>query len=144
MVWRGFLLCGIGLFLMMVPCRSMAADIALRDIGDGILQEDNGRMWQAARSKRFRTVDEAEQYLANLNSGRFNDWRFPTRQELYELFMLFDLKESGDISIRLEGAYWLTGRHGEPKIGSWEIGDQCGPARTYYPGLSGYVRAVRP
>ena len=131
--------------VMMIPLGLQAGGTSLVDRGNGILEEQGrGKMWQAQRSRRMRDFGEVEGYLAKLNSGQFSDWRLPTRQELYDFILLFDLHKSGDISIRLEGAYWLTGDNGQPQIGSWEAGDQCGLSRIYYPGLSGHVRAVRP
>jgi len=136
----------VAMFLLLThPFSVQAAGSQLVDRGDGILQEEgSGKMWQAKRSRRFNNNDEVKHYLLELNSGSFGDWRLPTRNELYDFFLLFDLHKTGNISIQLEGAYWLQGPHGEPKIGSWETGDQCGPTRMYRPGLSGHVRAVRP
>jgi len=132
-------------FLVMIPLGLQAAGASLVDRGDGILEEEgSGKMWQAKRSRRLHDFGEVEGYLAKLNSGQFGDWRLPTRYELYDFFLLFDLHKNGDITIQLEGAYWLLGDKGKPQIGSWEAGDQCGLTRIYYPGLSGHVRAVRP
>lgn len=101
-------------------------------------------MWQLERSKRLRTTQEVDTYLAALNRGTYKDWRLPTRQEIFELFGFFDLKENGEVKLRLEGGYWLVNRNGEIEVGAWEIGDQCGPSRTYFTKKAGYVRAVRP
>lgn len=139
------LVMGTAFFLTMaeVPA-AHGAGPSLVDMGRVLQEDGTGRMWQKERSRRLRDYNEVVEYLTQLNSGRLSDWRLPTRQELYDFFLLFDLKKSGDANVRLEGAYWLMGDDGEPKIGSWEVGDQCGPSRIYRPGLSGYVRAVRP
>jgi len=102
------------------------------------------RMWMSDRSHRFKQPEDVRNYLHELNSGEFSDWRLPDKQELYELFSVFDLKNNGTVKIRLEGYYWLADDDGKLFVGSWEIGDQCEPSRTFYHGSAGYVRAVRP
>jgi len=102
------------------------------------------KMWMSDRSHRFKQPEEVLDYLRELNSGEFSDWRLPNKQELYELFSVFDLKNNGKVKIRLEGYYWLADNEGKLVVGSWEIGDQCEPSRTFYNGSAGYVRAVRP
>lgn len=132
------------LFLVM-PYSLEAADPSLKLAEDGVFQEGrSGRMWLMERSKRLKTSEEVAEYLNTLNQGKFSDWRLPTRQELYDLFCIFDLKESGEVKIRLEGAYWLKGETEQPEVGAWEIGDDCGPTRKYFQKKAGYVRAVRP
>ncbi len=122
-----------------------AADAQIVDLGNGIVQEKiSGRMWQKDKSKKFSTLDEAEQYVTNLTLGGYEDWRLPTIYELYDLHYLFDLHKSGDVQMDLKGNYWSGEKDGEGMAGSWEIGDQCEPSRKYYKKKSGYVRAVRP
>jgi len=108
------------------------------------VETDSKRMWVSERSHRFKHSKDVLNYLHELNSGEFSDWRLPDKQELYELFSVFDLKKNGTVKTRLEGYYWLADEDGKPFVGSWEIGDQCGPSRTFYNGSSGYVRAIRP
>lgn len=102
----------------------------------------NNQMWQIHKSKKLRSVDAVQNYLAELNRGKYHDWRLPTKQELYDLFSYFDLKLHGDVRIQLEGNYWLD--NDGIVAGAWEIGDQCGPSRSFYSKKSGYVRAIRP
>lgn len=143
MGWQGLAASCLLLLVLVAPLS--ASQPLLFEAGKGVLQERlSGRMWQAERSKKIRNSSEVLAYLARLNSGPPGDWRLPTRHELHEFFLLFDLKDCGDITLRLEGAYWLQGENGEPLAGSWEPGEQCGSSRTYYPGRAGYVRAVRP
>ena len=131
------------LFLTALPALSKEAAItALSDTA--FMENVTQKTWYTHRSKRIKTVDDATVYLERLNQGEFNDWRFPTKWELSKLFSIFDLKQNGNIKIRLEGAYWLTDDKGKIFTGAWEIGDQCGPSRTFYKGKSGYVRAIRP
>lgn len=101
-------------------------------------------MWTKTKSKKIASAEEARQYLARINQGEYSDWRLPTKQELYDLFMVFDLKKNGEVRVRVEGKYWLKNGKGETVVGTWEIGDGCGPERAYYSGSEGYVRAVRP
>lgn len=139
------LLLSIAVVCLLVPFSLQAASPALQIQEEGIFtQAGNGMMWQMDRSKRLKTTQDVEVYLATLNSGKYNNWRLPTQQELFELFSLFDLKENGDVKIQLEGGYWLVGKNTEVEAGTWEIGDGCGPSRKYYTKKAGYVRAVRP
>ena len=91
--------------------------------GDIIQEPGNGRMWQINRSKKMRSSTEVQEYLSNLNKGEHNDWRLPTKYELYDLFLLFALKENQELDIRLEMSYWLVGNNGKMIVGSWEPGD---------------------
>lgn len=111
---------------------------------DQILETSSNTMWRADRSKKLERVEDAESYLKKLNQGAYNDWRFPTKVELYDLFTIFDLKKNGDVKIRLEGYYWLVDDKKKKYIGGWQIGDGCGPSRSFYTGRKGYVRAIRP
>jgi len=116
------------------------------DLGNGILQETaSGRMWQKERSRSFKSLEEAREYVKKLRLGGFDDWRLPTIYELYDLHYLFDLHKADHLPpIRMEGNYWLEDREGNGMAGSWEIGDQCEPERQYFKKNFGYVRAVRP
>ncbi|MFT5702534.1 MAG: hypothetical protein ACI8ZB_005456 [Desulforhopalus sp.] len=130
------------LFFMALP--ALSEEAAITQLSDTTFQEtSNKRTWHLQRSKRFKTADDAISYLENLNQGEFNDWRLPTKKELFELFSIFDLKQHGTVKIRMEGTYWLTDNKRKIYAGAWEIGDQCGPSRTFYTGKAGYVRAVR-
>ncbi len=91
--------------------------------GDRIQEPENGRMWQVNRSKKMRSSTEVQEYLSNLNKGEYNDWRLPTKYELYDLFLLFALKENRELDIKLEMSYWLVGNNGKMIVGSWEPGD---------------------
>lgn len=101
-------------------------------------------MWTRERSKILDTASDVSGYLSELNNGEFNDWRLPTKKELHDLFMIFDLKYNGEVKIRIEGRYWLVNDDGKVTVGSWEIGDGCGPDRIFYTGKNGHVMAIRP
>ena len=60
------------------------------------------------------------------------------------LYKIFDLKKNGQVQLQLNGSYWLVDNRGAMQPGIWEIGDQCGPERSFYGTKSGYVRAIRP
>jgi hypothetical protein len=109
-----------------------------------IREPGNDRMWKMDRSKRFRSQEQVKEYLAELNRGEYNDWRLPTKWELYDLFQLFALKKIPPVQAKLEMSYWLTEENGKVRVGSWDAGDGCGIERKFYPGKKGYVRAVRP
>ena len=124
--------------------RALAAERLQKISPSVFLDGKTGRMWQLERSRRIREAGDAQDFLAELNGGEYDDWRLPTRQELFDLFQAFDLKEFGEVKIQIEGRYWLRTDTGEFSVGSWEIGDGCGPERRYYEGRAGYVRAIRP
>lgn len=140
----GFTICTALTFMIFAPSAHGTAG-SLVQISENLFQEKkHGKTWQVNRSKRIKNTDDAAAYLSKLNQGKYNNWRLPTKQELQELFDIFDHKDNGSVMIRLEGSYWLAEYDGVPYVGSLEIGDQCGPSRTFYIGKAGYVRAVRP
>ena len=136
------------LFFMLILPPSIALAVqtaALENHGDGTFQElGTSRMWQIERSKKMKFSVEVRQYLDTLNKGTYSDWRLPTKQELYQLNTIFDFKKNGAVKFQFEGKYWLADQKGAVSVGAWEIGDQCGPERTFYHGKKGYVRAIRP
>ncbi|WP_163337803.1 DUF1566 domain-containing protein [Desulfopila sp. IMCC35008] len=130
--------------LILTPYQALAGD-KLELTGSAFFKDTYSQhMWQLDRSKRIRNIRDINNYLVTLNQGQYSDWRLPSKQELYNLFAIFDHKQNGEVKARMEGYYWLTDDKGNPIAGSWEIGDQCGPSRTYYQGKSGYIRAIRP
>lgn len=129
--------------LICLTSLSQAAEPVLKSISGEIFENSrSGQMWQMGKSRRIRTSEAAERYVEKLNQGEYSDWRLPTKQELNKLFSLFDLKHHGDVRIQLEGNYWIENKG--VMAGAWEIGDQCGPSRTFYTKKAGYVRAIRP
>lgn len=123
----------------------MSNTVTLRTLSGEIFQDTaHQHFWQVKGSRKLGERKEVSAYLATLNKGKFNDWRLPTKQELFQLFSDFDLKRNGNLRIRLEGNYWLTDDMGQSHVGTWEIGDQCGPSHTFYRGKAGYLRAIRP
>lgn len=103
-----------------------------------------GTMWTKMRSDEFSSPDDVQQYISKLNQGEFKNWRLPTKRELYDLFAIFDMKNNGNVKIRIEGRYWLVNNEGKVVAGAWEIGEGCGPERIFYAGKKGHIRAIRP
>lgn len=116
----------------------------LADLGNGICQENSGRMWQVVRTKVFASGQEAQNYVQNLKLGNYSDWRLPSQEELYELCYLIELRLAGDCPIRLKGSHWLA-NDGNIEAGEWEAYPLCGgPGFSYAKSKTGRVMAVRP
>ncbi len=110
--------------LVILPVTASAKMGAVTILDGDIIQEpENGRMWQMNRSKKMSSSTEVQEYLSNLNKGEYNDWRLPTKYELYDFFLLFALKENQELDINLEMSYWLVGNNEKMIVGSWEAGD---------------------
>ncbi|SHO47288.1 DUF1566 domain-containing protein [Desulfopila aestuarii] len=125
--------------------RVSAMESSLVPVSDSIFHDNRSKKdWQMNRSSRMKDVEEVQHYLQKLNTNGDTGWRLPTKEELYSLFSLFDLKENGKVKIRLEGKYWLQDEADTIYVGAWEIGDQCEPTRSFFRGNAGYIRAVRP
>ncbi|WP_028583896.1 DUF1566 domain-containing protein [Desulfogranum mediterraneum] len=131
--------------LLCSAATALGAARSLVERSPGVFAETRGGLnWQQQRSKKMESPAEVSRYLRELNQGAHQDWRLPDKEELFGLFSIFDLKQNNTIKIRLEGNYWLKDDRGKASVGTWEIGDQCGPSRSFYRGKAGYVRAVRP
>lgn len=130
-------------FVFTTPYVSTAGEPVLTQISEKIFQNSkNSQMWQMGKSKRLKTVSVVEHYIEELNQGEYQDWRLPNKEELFKLFSYFDLKQHGSVKVTLEGNYWIE--NNGIQAGAWEIGDQCGPSRTFYIKKTGSVRAIRP
>lgn len=142
---RGWLVLVLLPLLLSISTMAFGAKGAFSVVSENIVvEEKSGMMWRIDRSRRMKTPEDVNDYLQTLNKGQYSDWRLPNKQELFNIFSIFDLKQNGDVKLRLEGYYWLGADDGQPYVGTWEIGDQCGPSRTFYKGKAGYIRAVRP
>ncbi len=102
-----------------------------------------GVMWQIDKSKRIKSLAEAEAYVDQLNLAGHDDWRLPTVAELFKLHLFFDVHANGDCTIKRDGNYWSDEPDLEGRVGAWELDDNCDPERQYIPKQAGYVRAVR-
>ena len=133
------------LIILADPVLTKGTDQFLR-LMDGHHIEDirKKQMWTKEKSRIFRSADEAQHFLTQLNRGDFGDWRFPTKHELHDLLLIFDMKNNGEVKVPIEGKYWLMGEDGKVSAGAWEFGGGCGPARHFHSGERGRVWAVRP
>lgn len=115
----------------------------LMDLGKGICQQKNGLMWQVERTEVFDSPQQALGYVHNLKLGDYDDWRLPTKEELYGLSFLFELQQQGGCPLNLQGSYWS--QNGNMEAGTWEAYPLCGGSDfRYFKEKSGRVRAVRP
>lgn len=130
------------IFLTITPISfAKAQKELLTELSDNtILVINSGLIWQQERTDKIRNFMAMKNYVTN---AEIEGWRLPTKQELYELIEIFDLHQNGTINMNLDGSYWLIDDNGKPVTGAWEIGDQCGPSRSYYPHKRGHIRLVR-
>lgn len=120
---------------------------ALTDTGTGIIMtESSPLMWQKNRGQIFTSWVEATDYVNQLELGGYSDWRLPTREELLDLYFVFDFGDAnaGELGMVIEGSYWSAEKDEVGFSGSWQDGDSCEITRKYQPTGKGYVRAVRP
>ena len=118
----------------------------LRDKGQGVcLDVDSGRMWQVERVGKFSSVHEAKRYAENLELGGHDDWRLPTKTELFDLHYKFFWKKNGNCNLKQAGEYFIVDDD-ESSLGHWETYFLCDPNYKYVKalGTKGFVRAVRP
>lgn len=148
------LACSFFIFLYGCVTRQNGKDSS-RDETNGVLQYEGegiclnirtGRMWQVERGGSFSSFQEAEQYAVNMKLGGHNDWRLPTRAELFDLHNIFYWEKNGNCAMNTTGDFWTASGKGEKPLGHWETYYLCGPEFKYSEslGTSGYVRAVRP
>ncbi|MEN8141215.1 MAG: DUF1566 domain-containing protein [Thermodesulfobacteriota bacterium] len=127
-----------------VAGRDVQVEGRLKDMGDGTcLVVKTGQMWHQDTSKRVKSIEEAQAYVAGLNVGGHDDWRLPTVMELFDLYLLFDLHENGDCQMETKGNFWSDEADNRGRVGSWEMDDNCDPEREYIPKKKGVVRAIR-
>lgn len=132
-------------FSLILLSQGCSSKTNFQNIEKGICHDTrSGLMWQNEKSQTIKTIEEAQRYVKNLNIGGYTDWRLPTVYELYDLNYIFDIHQNGECVLDRKGRYWSDEKDSEGKAGSWEIADQCDPARRYVSGTDGYVRAVRP
>lgn len=62
------------------------AEMKYKDNGDGTVTDLNtGLMWQKTPDFKRHKFDEAREYVDDLETGGYTDWRLPTIKELYSL-----------------------------------------------------------
>ena len=117
----------------------------LQDQGNGTcLDVKTGKLWQVAKSKRVKSLEEATQYIGEMELAGQSDWRLPTVAELYDLFLFIDANGTGSCRMDFEGNYWSGDADTKGRVGAWELDGVCYPEREYFPKKEGYIRAVRP
>ena len=137
------------IFFIFQGCASNSPNITqqnnakLVDLGNGTCRQSNGLIWQTERSGKFSSFEEAEKYVKNLDLAGYSDWRFPTKDELFSLCNLFELKLAGDCPMKSKGSYWS--KNGKGEGGEWHAYPLCGGSDlVYLKSKTGRVRAVRP
>lgn len=123
------------------------ADGDLLVVGEEICQDvKTGKMWQIAKEGVFNSPEEARQYAETLSIGGYDDWRLPTRDELFDLYCIFFWERNGNCTMNRNGNFWSMSEVGVPLLGHWETYFLCAPEHKYVRSLGtrGYVRAVRP
>ena len=120
----------------------------LRQTQDGLICQEmrSGKMWQVQKKGEFSSLPEAEHYAADLQLGGYDDWRLPTKEELFNLSCMFFWKRNNDCLMNRKGEYWTVSQKHEASLGHWEIDFACGPEYHYIKAIQpkGFVRAVRP
>ncbi len=100
-------------------------------------------MWQTGNKEVFSNSQKALEYVQALHIGNYNDWRLPSKEELYNLYQIYEMKLSGNCPIKLKGSYWLT--EGDIHAGEWEAYPICGGSELqYFNATDGRIMAVRP
>lgn len=119
----------------------------IRALGVQLCQEaESGRMWQVEKARGVATAREAELQAAGLQLGGYDDWRLPTKAEMFNLAKIFFWHKNNDCRMDTRGDYWLVDDGRQPSLGHWEIDFACGPVYRYIKASRsrGSVRAVRP
>jgi hypothetical protein len=122
-------------------------DESLQAKGELICQDvKSGKMWQVEKKGVFSSPQEAEAYAADLILGGYDDWRLPTKAEMFNLFHVFVWKQNTYCVMNRSGEFWTVSENGKSSPGHWELNYSCGPEYKYVESIKtkGYVRAVRP
>lgn len=116
----------------------------LENMGNGVCrQHPEGLMWQAGRSQKFSSWDDANRYVKSLELGGFDDWRLPTPDECLKLSQLLETKK-GDCPMETGGNHWVQ-KSMNIEAGQWESNVYCdGPLYRWTNDKKGTVKAVRP
>ena len=103
-------------------------------------------MWQIEKEGKFSSLQEADRYAVSLELGGYDDWRLPTKSELYKLFYIFYRNKNNDCTMNVSGDFWITLKNQEATLGHWEVYHLCGPEFKFVESIKGkgYVRAIRP
>ncbi len=116
-------------------------------MGVKICQETRtDKMWQMDKQGPFSSLEEAERYTTGLRLGDFDDWRLPTKSEMFELFYMHYWKKDGTCVMNHRGEFWSLSKDQKPVLGHWEDDLLCGPEFNFVESIKpdGFVRAIRP
>lgn len=104
------------------------------------------KMWQFTKEGPFPSLEIAKRYAAELELGGYDDWRLPTKAELFDLFYLHYWKSDGNCVMNHKGEFWAISGNQESSLGHWEDDLLCGPEFKFVDSHKedGFVRAVRP
>ena len=115
--------------------------------GDNICQDTlSNKMWAFSKEGPFSSLEEAYQYVSELELGGYDDWRLPTKSELFNLFYLNYWKNDTNCVMNHKGDFWTVSKNQVSSVGHWEDYLLCGPNYKFVASFkgSGYVRAIRP
>lgn len=110
------------------------------------LEITTNRMWQFRKEGPFSSLEEADRYVAELNLNGFDDWRLPTKSELFDIFYIHYWRNDGNCVMNHKGEFWAVSRDQESSLGHWEDDLLCGPEFNFVDSIKddGFVRAIRP
>lgn len=132
-------------YIILVGTATAGLDTWLEPLDDATIRDSrNGSIWQLDRSNWLKSEQEVKIYLDTLNTGKYNDWRLPTKSEMYSFVNIFDWEKNGEVNIKIDGNHWIIDDANQVAAVEWELEDMCGPERRFYNKKSGYVRAIRP
>ena len=104
------------------------------------------KMWQFNKEGPFDSWEEADRYATELKLGGHDDWRLPTRSELFDLFYTHYWKNDGNCMMTHKSEFWVISKGRESSLGHWEDDFLCGPEFNFVEAIReyGFVRAIRP
>lgn len=110
------------------------------------LEVMTNRMWQFRKEGPFSSLEEADRYVANLNLNGFDDWRLPTKSELFDIFYIHYWRNDGNCVMNHKGEFWAISSDQGSSLGHWEDDLLCGPEFNFVDSIKedGFVRAIRP
>ena len=107
-------------------------DALLVPMADEICQETlTDKMWQIDKEGPFSSLEEATRYATGLRLGNFDDWRLPTKSEMFELFYMHYWKKDGTCVMNHRGEFWSLSKDQKPVLGHWEDDLLCGPELNF-------------
>lgn len=114
--------------------------------GDDVVEDDiTGLTWQRTVDAGTFTWEEAKAYCKDLEQGRFEDWRLPSRIELVSLLDFTKSAPAIDTDVFLgtpSADFWTSSpRHGDPSA-AWAVDFATGETDDEDTQFSSHVRCV--